>query len=914
MKKILPIFALLIFSYSSFSQKTNPSWLYFSVQPKGNYFEVKSKWEEQYKLFKPLWDKDLSKKVRKEYSVKNHEIRFIEKESGRLDPMLKELKKWEFEIAPFLDKNGNFDKTSLTTNTPIKLNIDSSSKSVSNFGSVSWNPIGMFRSDRDFHVSNTYYEANIGKINSILFDKNDTLTFYIASVSSGVWKTKDGGKNWQFLSQDWELLNVGSIQLVMDPNDSNVIYAIIDNYNYYKSINGGLNWEIKEIFYPNGQKNYQYVNTLLLNKDNPNIMLLVKDFSLNFLKSTDGGSTWNTVGYIPEIGNWDGVESVIAHPTNPNIIYAATIKGRIFKSLDGGENFSFVFQHPDGLADYSMKLAVTIAEPNNLYFSSCLYYSSTHVFKSTDMGSTFSRLTPQNNFWYNQGRYCHVLQVSPTNGNEIWFGLGVMKKTIDNGVNWIDANYSANYNPYKVGVHLDYQALNFQPITNKLFIGTDGGLYRYNGLKNNDMDFSFFAGYNTTEVYRLGSLENEGNQIVFGTQDNGTHLYKNGKFSLIGGGDGMECFFDKENTNSIYYSGQYGNLVNLSMTNPQGVYTSLYTTNVNTQWLCPWKRKNQTMIAAYDKIHVSTDNGLTWTTSLSSPTYCREVEIVNSSTFYAGNESGIYKTIDGGQNWNQISNKYSYRFKTDPSNSQTIYNLGGNIYKSIDGGNSWIDLGRIPNTMPTSIAIDKNNPNDIYIGSYKGVYTYQNNTWVPYNLDLPNVQITDLEINYVDGGKLRAATYGRGIWETNLITPCVPPSAIITYSNGDNNYKILSINYSPNFSYQWLKNGTTLVGETNTNYSTNVPGDYSVIVTQGTCSKLSEVIRICPNLEIVSAPIYGPDANSDFRAAINVQANSEIFLKKVEFNAQNSIILYPGFIINSRDDISTFKASIGGCN
>jgi hypothetical protein len=463
-------------------------------------------------------------------------------------------------------------------------------------------------------------------------------------------------------------------------------------------------------------------------------------------------------------------------------------------------------------------------------------------------------------------------------------------------------------------LHLDFHALVFQPITNKLFIGNDGGLYRYNGIKDNEFNYSFFGGYNATEVYRIGSLENEGNQIVFGTQDNGTHLFKDGKFVQIAGGDGMECFFDKENTNSIFYSFQYGSLYNRNMNDFFGTVSYFSPGNYSTQWLVPWKRKGNIMLAAYDKLHLSTDNGQSWTRLNTSPDYCREIEIQNANVFYGGGNSGVYKTINSGQSWFQISNEFSYSLKLDPNNPNIIYNLGNYLYKSIDGGASWINLGGIPGTQITSLAIDKNNPNDLYLGSFRGVFTLQNNSWVPYNIGMPKVMVSDMEINYINGGKLRVSTMGRGIWETNLINSCVGPNITLSHSNNNSGFKVLTVSPVINSTYQWLKNGATLVGETSSTLTTNIPGDYSVIVTKDNCSTLSEVIRICPDMEIVSAPIYGPDINTENKVGVFVQANSEIFSKKVEFNAKNSIELFPGFIINSFDEKSTFKAEIKGCN
>ena len=58
----------------------------------------------------------------------------------------------------------------------------------------------------------------------------------------------------------------------------------------------------------------------------------------------------------------------------------------------------------------------------------------------------------------------------------------------------------------------------------------------------------------------------------------------------------------------------------------------------------------------------------------------------------------------------------------------------------------------------------------LFVGTDVGVYVKDGtNNWAPYNTGLPNVVVTELEVLYTGGtNKLRAGTYGRGLWETNI--------------------------------------------------------------------------------------------------------------------------------------------------
>jgi hypothetical protein len=98
------------------------------------------------------------------------------------------------------------------------------------------------------------------------------------------------------------------------------------------------------------------------------------------------------------------------------------------------------------------------------------------------------------------------------------------------------------------------------------------------------------------------------------------------------------------------------------------------------------------------------------------------------------------------------------------------YNAGEKVYKTTDGGSHWTNIsGSLPNMPADSIVHENKSDNPLYLGTDAGVY-YINDTlkdWVPYKAGLPNVIVDQLEIHY--GTKVvRAATYGRGLWEAPL--------------------------------------------------------------------------------------------------------------------------------------------------
>ena len=95
------------------------------------------------------------------------------------------------------------------------------------------------------------------------------------------------------------------------------------------------------------------------------------------------------------------------------------------------------------------------------------------------------------------------------------------------------------------------------------------------------------------------------------------------------------------------------------------------------------------------------------------------------------------------------------------------------IYKTKDGGATWVNISGIIPNMPVNCVVYENNPkNAVYIGTDAGVYYINDGLpdWVPYKVGLPNVIVDELEIHY-GAKKIRAATYGRGMWQAPLKTP-----------------------------------------------------------------------------------------------------------------------------------------------
>jgi hypothetical protein len=159
----------------------------------------------------------------------------------------------------------------------------------------------------------------------------------------------------------------------------------------------------------------------------------------------------------------------------------------------------------------------------------------------------------------------------------------------------------------------------------------------------------------------------------------------------------------------------------------------------------------------------------------------------NGNRLFAASTLRIFRTDDGGTNWStDLTDNPGFPtgvrisdINVCPTNSDIIFVTAGGyvanekVMYSDNAGATWSNIsGTLPGEVKVNcVVIDIYN--NAYIGTDMGVY-YQANTstdWTPYYNELPRVPVYDLAINQ-NAQKIRAGTFGNGIWETTLYTSC----------------------------------------------------------------------------------------------------------------------------------------------
>lgn len=795
MKIKILFLAILQFSIPFFL--TAQPWMKNTSMANPNFFEIQKSFYEYHK-------KILSEKEMNTYESNNIEER---------DDYYSKYKRWEYYWETRVDGNGNFPPSDILWNECKKYNAQ---KNVlkSSIAAANWT----FAGPSTFSLFGTQ-SGGIGRVNCIAFHPTVQNTFWIGTPDGGLWKTIDGGLSWTTTTDNMPILGISDI--AVDYTNPNIIYIAtgdgetalitpnsVRSIGVLKSVDGGLT------FNPTGLSNLisaqKLTNRILIHPTNPLILLVAA--SDGIWRTTNGGTTWTN----QQAGWFTDLEF---KPSDPNYIYASTLSvtgtSHIYRSIDNG--FSWT-QMTFFSGVNKMDLAVSPTLPDvvsALCVNTYALGGLEGVYSSINSGTSFTQVITgdcTNNMLNRefdgtacggQGVFDLAYAINPIDPNEVWIAGVNNWATLDGGVSWnLKSMYTFNatLNPAAVNyLHSDKHKIAFHPLNvNIMYSLSDGGIQvTYDGI--NWLDLS--NGLGITQMYRLGTSTLTANKVLCGAQDVGLKLKTGSSWLEIQGGDNMEEIIDPTDDNVQYSESYTGYLyrtldnwaTNTVIANNIPGFAAYFTTYGAGPgaWVTPVVMdpiNNQTLYIGFGNIWKTTDRGNTWSAissfGLSKPLQSIAIAPSNNQVIYASTYDTLVITSNGGTTWNYTTvgnitgistDKISY-ITISPTNPLSLwvtisgFDAGNKIFKSINGGVTWTNIsGTLPN-IPVNCSVYENGSSDgLYIGTDVGVY-YRDNSltdWIPYNNGLPNVQVNELEISYLNN-KLWAATFGRALWESNL--------------------------------------------------------------------------------------------------------------------------------------------------
>lgn len=647
------------------------------------------------------------------------------------------------------------------------------------------------------------YNPGNGRVNCSAVDPTNAAIIYCGTPAGGLWKSTDNGQTWAPIFTDLPTLGVSGIAI--DPTDPDIIYCATgdgdgtDTYaiGVIKSTDGGGTWNTTGLDWQTTAA--RTTRTLRMHPTDPLTLFCATNNGL--WKTEDGGNNW----FEAAAGSFHDVEF---KPDDPGIVYACG--DQFFRSLNGGLSFDLSDAGLPAPSEVNrMRIAVSAADPFKVYVLCGRQDDDGFLglYRSTDGGSSFvERSNAPNIFGYEdnggdsggQSWYDMALCADPNNADVIYAGGVNVWKSVDGGANWNIRShwYFTGADPY---THADIHSLDI--VGGKLLCGSDGGLFASTNGGSDWTDVS--DGLQITQFYRLGGSPMDASMMIAGAQDNGMNLMANGGWAHVQGADGMEGAIDPQDPQTIYGESQFGGL---SRSDDGGQTFNGIGWDIGEQgaWVTPFvidPLDPQTLVAGFINVFRSNDRGDSWypLTDLTTDETIRALAIApnDNTVIYCANPSTFYRTLNDGNDWQDVSDGLPGNrvaaIAVDPQNAAHLFvcvggfTEGTKVYESTDSGDSWNNIsGNLPNVPVNSIVYQNGTDDGLYVGTDLGVF-YTDNTysnWQPFTTGLPAVQVMELEIHYASG-KLRAATYGRGLWETDLFVPDnTPPTASFAHSEG----------------------------------------------------------------------------------------------------------------------------------
>ena len=697
-----------------------------------------------------------------------------------------------------------------------------------------------------------------GRTLALAFNPLNPNTIYAGSASGGLWRSYSGGRGanaWEYVSTGFPVLAVSSIAFASD--DSNTIYiGTGEVYNYQaagtgeafrntrgsyglgvlKTTDGGLTWTRSLDWAFNQQRGVWAVK---INPLNPNTIWA--GTTEGTFKSTDAGATWTQVHDVIM------VMDLVINPVDTNIVFTAcgnfsSVGHGIYRTMDGGAAWTKLTQ---GLPPtFAGKAMLDIYEPS----PSVVYASIGNGFfvggpnnaswlcQSVDNGETWVIVSTRDySKW--QGWFAHDVAVNPKDLNEvIAVGIEIYKSTTG-GSNLIRKStggwFSRRVPPEgpegpPTYSHVDHHDVVYHPtIPNIIYFANDGGVFRT--TDGGETFESCNGGYQTSQFYGgFSSSVDDSLLSMGGFQDNSTAIY-DGQLAWIVrliGGDGAWTAIDPTNDNIIYGSWQFLNL--RKSTNRGQSFFGISVPNFGggtTSFIAPFvigMDSPDVIYAGRDIVYKSITGGQgvnAWSATNNgaaldgNPVLAMAISHQNSDVVYAAtapfvNPPGVFRTLNGGITWDDITTTLPDRFPgdmaVDPTDEAIVYIVfsgfgTSHAFKSIDFGSTWQDIGQSLPDVPTSaVVVDPKVPNHIYVGNDIGVYvsTDGGETWQEFSEGFPEaVLVMDLSISRVNR-KLRVATHGNGAFERTLLEGQLLPGRRIRIEPQSLNFGTLEVGQS----------------------------------------------------------------------------------------------------------------------
>ncbi len=655
---------------------------------------------------------------------------------------------------------------------------------------TTWEPI--FENESTFAIGCVTIAPSDPKI--LWIGTGEVLMARSSYAGTGVFKSTDAGKTWQNMGlHDSHHVS----QIVIDPKNPDVVYAASLGRNYgpnqergvFKTTDGGRNWEkvlyisehvgIVELEMDPSDNKTMYAAAWERERKAWNNVAFGEGSGL--YKTTDAGKTWKRLTKGLPAGEYTGRFGLAIAPSDPKIIYALLDNhepppagtdrqgtGEVYRSDDKGETWRKMHKDmvPTTIGWDFCLLRVSPDNPDEIYILGGKLLHSTDAGKTyKETGETIVHLLSHDIRVMHLDM--HEMWIDPKNPNRLLLGNdGGFYISHDRGNTWLHLNNFPIAEIYAVWVDMD------KPYN--IYAGTQDNAALYGPGNHNVKD-------------RL---------TRYGVEDPWKDVY----LDQWGGGDSYFTYRDPLDHDIIFFEHQFGDLRRKNM--KTGETTDIRPTaregepQLRYNWMTPYFISDYNKVTLYyaaHKVFKSTDRGDSWTcispdlTTNPGPekqgnvpygtiTMLSESQL-KQGLIYAGTDDGnVQVTTDDGKNWKLVNEglppKWVSRVVASQHETGTVFvsltgfredDFNTYLFMSEDFGTTWISIsGNLPSEGINVIREDPRNKNILYVGTDLGVYVTQDrgNTWHSLCNNLPTTPVHDMVIHPRDH-ELVIGTHGR---------------------------------------------------------------------------------------------------------------------------------------------------------
>ncbi len=568
------------------------------------------------------------------------------------------------------------------------------------YDALEYRLIGPFRGGRSAAVTGVPEKPNL---------------FYFGAAGGGVWKTENGGRTWENLSDGYFGGSIGAIEVAK--SDPNVIYVgggektvrgnVSSGYGIWKTEDAGKTWKKA------GLEKSRHVARLVTHPDDYNTVYAAVLGNIykpteerGVYKSTDGGKNWKKVLFS---NAQSGAVDLFMDPNNPRILYASTWNvqrtpynlssggegSALWKSTDSGESWNEISKNKGFPVDTLGIIGVTVSPENSdRVWAIVENKEKGGVYRSDNGGTTWEHVNDDRSLRQRAWYYTRIY-ADPKDENIVYVLNVNYHKSTDGG-----KTFSSDKAPH--GDHHDLWIAPQDP--DRMIMGDDGGAQvTYDGGET----WSTYHNQPTAQFYRVTTDNAFPYRIYAAQQDNSTvrirHRTEGGSISEndwepTAGGESAHIAVDPEN-NDIVYGGSYdGFLTRYNHENGTVRSISVWPDNpmghgaeelkYRFQWNFPVffsPHNPDKLYTASNHLHVTTNEGESWeeispdltrndkskqkssggpitqdNTSVEyySTIFAAAESPVQEGVIWTGSDDGlIHVTMDGGENWQNVTPK-----------------------------------------------------------------------------------------------------------------------------------------------------------------------------------------------------------------------------------------------------------------